>query len=177
MGGDFEVISIKSVPMRVITGISAIILTVWAMTSLSGCGGSSPAAPKTVGVSGTVYLDGKPLEGAEVRFIREGFASFGQTGADGRYELVQGAVPGENTITISKIEGGSGIELDPAQGMDAGQLEAMRMGTEGTPGGGTVPELPKQVVPPQYSDPSKSKLTYTVPEGGSTSADLRLSSQ
>lgn len=142
-----------------------------------GCESSGPAAPKTVPVSGTVYLNGEPLAGAEVRFIREGFSGFGETGADGRFELVQGAVPGENTITVSKIGGGSGIVLNPDEGMDAGQLEAMRMGMEGTPGGANVPDPPRELIPTKYSDPSTSKLTYPVPESGTNSADLRLTGQ
>lgn len=152
-------------------------MTSWGMLLMLGCGSAGPAAPKTVPVSGTVYLNGEPLAGAEVRFIREGFTSFGETGVDGRFELVQGAVPGENTVAVSKIEGGSGIELNPEEGMDAGQLEAMRMGTEGTPGATNLPDLPRQVIPAKYSDPSTSKLTYPVPERGTTAADLRLTGE
>lgn len=143
---------------------------------LVGCGGGSNAGPETVPVSGTVFLNGEPLAGAEVRFINEGFASFGLTAEDGRYELVQGAVPGENVVTVSKIEGGAGLELDPEGGMDAGQLEAMQMGTEGD-ASTTAVDLPRQLVPAEYSDPATSKLTYPVPEGGTTSADLRLNSR
>jgi hypothetical protein len=164
----------KELKMQLRTSRLILGITCWGALLLFGCGSGAPAPPKTVPVSGTVYLNGEPLAGAEVRFIREGFSSFGETGADGRFELVQGAVPGQNTVSVSKIEGGSGIELDPESGMDAGQLEAMRMGTEGTPGATSVPELPRQLIPAKYSDPSTSKLTYPVPEGGTTSADLRL---
>lgn len=160
--------------LRMVKGVAFA----WCALFLAGCSGTTSSGPKTVPVSGTVTLNGKPLADAEVRFICDGFASFGQTGDDGYFELVQGAVPGENTVTVSKIEGGEGIELNPDEGMDAGQLEAMQMGAEGDPSSSSITaDLPQQLIPAEYSDPAKSKLTYPVPEGGTTSADLRLTSQ
>lgn len=157
--------------------LSFLMTALCGLMFLTGCSDTDPA-PETVGVSGTIYLNDEPLANAEVRFITEGFSSFGQTGPDGRYELVQGAVPGVNTVAISKMEGGGDFEINPDEGMDAGQLEAMQMGMD-TGGGSGRPavDIPRQVIPADYSDPSTSKLTYTVPEGGTTSADLRISSQ
>lgn len=134
---------------------------------LAGCGGDGREKPDTVNVSGTVYLDGKPLADADVNFMNEemNFASYGKTNAEGKYTLAQGAVPGLNKITISKIEG-EDLELDPEEGMDAGQLEAM---------GATGKEMgPKQLVAEEYSDPEKSKLEFEVPADGTDSADFRL---
>lgn len=69
-----------------------------------GCGGSD--FPRTAPVSGTVTLKGKPIEGAEVYFVHEKLVAMATTDKDGHYELVQGAVPGENKVYFSKIEGG-----------------------------------------------------------------------
>jgi hypothetical protein len=58
-------------------------------------------------VTGTVTLDGKPVEGAEIRFAPEsGRAAWDRTESDGRYELnytpgVRGAKTGTNTVTIT----------------------------------------------------------------------------
>lgn len=72
------------------------------LLSLVGCGGggSGDDHPQTAPVSGTVTYQGKPLEGATVYFVSEKFSGSGKTNAEGRYELVQGAVPGKNKISI-----------------------------------------------------------------------------
>jgi hypothetical protein len=70
---------------------------------LAGCSGGGPPLGK---VSGTVTLDGQPLEGAAVQFdpgnVRP---ASGTTDSQGRYELVftsesKGAVLGTNTVRI-----------------------------------------------------------------------------
>jgi hypothetical protein len=144
-----------------------VLLTVISLAA-AGCGG--PSGPKTVPVSGTVYLDDQPVVGVAVNFISAKHAGFGKTDSQGRYELVQGAVPGENKVTFSKMEGGK-IALDPEAGVDEGQLEAMAA-AEG--GSGAGPNAPRQLIPPDYTDPAKTPVTFTVPEGGTTSADFRL---
>lgn len=160
--------------MRYWRGVFPILLP--AIVGLSGCS-NGPEGPETVRVAGTVYLNGEPLEGAEIRFFKDDFAAFAVSGPGGAYELVQGAVPGENVVTITKFEGD--FELDPEEGYDLFQLQSeveSGMGVEGE-SANVVGKLPGQIIPPDYSDPDKSKLTYTVPEDGTTSADLRLTSQ
>lgn len=152
----------------------------FATVGLPGCGGGGDAAPKTVPVSGTVYLDGQPLEGASVNFVSTTgkFAAVGRTGPDGRYELAQGAVPGENKVHITKLVG-EGLQMNPEEGMDEGQLEAMASAT--TEGDSATlaptPTGPKLLIPPHYSDPEKSELKYDVPAAGSTTVDFRLTSK
>jgi hypothetical protein len=78
----------------------------------AGCGSDIA----TVSVSGTVTVDGEPLEGAQVVFspiepARDGsaVASNGTTDADGRYTLMvtlteqKGAVVGKHYVSISKF--------------------------------------------------------------------------
>jgi hypothetical protein len=125
-----------------------------------------------------VYLDGQPLEGASVNFVSTSgkFAAFGRTGKDGHYELAQGAVVGENKVHITKLEG-EGVQLNPEEGMDEGQLEAMAIANTDGDSGTPISAVPKPLIPPHYSDPEKSELTYNVPAGGSSAATFRLTSQ
>ena len=80
-------------------------------------------------VSGTVTLDGQPLEGAVVRFydgVGRGRYAYGQTDASGNYSLqfnseAAGALPGEKTVVIStaatgpEVVGGGGPERIPVR--------------------------------------------------------------
>lgn len=157
----------------------ALLATV-ALMWLVGCGGDKGRQiPDTVDVSGVVTMDGKPLAGASVNFFHEDypdFAGYGKTDDQGRFTLVQGAVPGTNKVTVSKIVGeelGVG-EGDDAEGaLDDGQIAAST--------GADIGAAPKkaglgQQVPPEYSDASKTKLTFMVPDGGTESADFKLTS-
>lgn len=118
----------------------AVILT----GALAGCGGSSDL-PDLVPVSGTVTLDGKPLEGASVFFelqddVEGKKSSFGQTDSSGKYELTfgggTGARPGKHLVKISKQESAGG----DAEGSGASEV--------------------KQLVPEKYNN--KSELTVEV---------------
>lgn len=139
---------------------------------IQGCGGGGNSGPKTVGVSGTVYLDGNPLPDALVTFTSKEFSGAGRTNEEGRYTLGQGAVAGENVVTITKWEG---EELIGEEGMDAGQFEAMAAGDPAA--SGNVMKGPQQIIPTHYSDPEKTDLNYVVPEGGAQDADFRLQSK
>jgi len=144
------------------------------VVSQSGCSGGK-RGPKTVQVAGTLFLDGKPIEGAEIRYFSGDFVSVAVSGKDGKYELVQGGVPGENKVTVRKFDG-PGLKLDPEAGYDMGQLEA-QMAASDPQNRRKVESLLKQLVPDHYGDPSKTKLTYTIPDGGTDSADFRLTSK
>lgn len=139
--------------------------------SLPGCGGGEQPG-RGVPVSGTVTLGGQPLEGASVTFMNDTFAGYGRTDSEGRYRLVQGALPGQNKVVISKIDGEVEAKLpdgDPAAALDPGQLEAAAMGT-----GQKIPEGPKDLVPADYSDPNNTRLTYDVPADGAEAVDFNL---
>lgn len=75
-----------------------------ALAILAGCGKSGP---EVAFVSGTVTLDGKPLDGATIIFTPTsgGRPSGAETNEEGYYELtytegVMGALPGKHTVTI-----------------------------------------------------------------------------
>jgi hypothetical protein len=85
-----------------------------------GCGESGP---KVVSVTGTVTLNGKPLEGASVSFFpelstnKEGRAGEDITGPSGNYKAMtrgrSGLVPGKYHVVVTKSL------VDPAKTPDA----------------------------------------------------------
>lgn len=86
------------------------------LIAMSGCNSYSSQI-ETISVDGTVQLEGKPVENAEVTFISEELPmAFGMTDANGRYELStrrygKGASPGTYTakihMTDKTTEGGT----------------------------------------------------------------------
>lgn len=84
--------------------VATLLLFAGAALSISGCGSSH--LPKLGTVSGTVTLDGQPLEGATITFIPGlGRVSRGRSGPDGVYELYyigneKGALLGEHRVMI-----------------------------------------------------------------------------
>lgn len=146
-----------------------LLFCIFAMFLL-GCGGE-PSGPEMAEVSGMVTLDGKPLAGAEIFFVSKGFEGYGRIKDDGRYSLVRGAPVGSCKVYITKDrapEGpGAGRVIDMSiPGMDEEQVKAMNQSSVG----GNV----KPLLPPEYSDPKSSKLSFDVPAGGTTTADFKL---
>ena len=148
------------------SGRASLVALVGSLLLLVGCG-DGDTGPATVPVSGTLTLDGNPVAGAEVTFVHEAFAAFATTDSEGRYELVPGAVVGENKVVVSKWEGGpEGVEGEEDDGLDA---EQMRMMAE-TGGAG----MPKQMMPEEHSREATTGLSFDVPEDGSDAADFDL---
>lgn len=148
----------------------------WFSSSIAvlGCGGEG-GGPKTARVSGTVTLQGKPLDGAAVYFMTDKFSGFGRTNAEGKYELVQGAVPGKNKVYISKRGLPEGVNPDPESGLDLGQVDAAEaVGVNDPTPKGAKKKTSADLVPEEFSNPQKSQLSFDVPAGGSTTADFRL---
>lgn len=147
------------------------LLSVFAVITAVGCGGGG-----FVPVTGTVTLDGKPLEGAAVNFTPatagEGQAAQGQTDASGKFTLSTvggiGAVPGNYKVGVSKFEGpaaGSTLKGDSAKA--AGGAAPAGSSLSG-PSGGPVagpPAQPKSAVPVKYLNPDQSGLTVEVKSG------------
>ena len=110
---------------------------------VAGCGGGLDLIP----VSGTVTLDGKPVDGAAVVFVpvAGGPVASGTTEAGGKFRLMTindaGAVPGEHHVTVTK-QTMHGITADGMPG----------------PGGIRI----EWHVPERYSKPKTSGLTAAV---------------
>ncbi len=86
--------------------IHVLVIVAATLAALAGCGGDQfPVVP----VTGTITLNGAPLEGALVEFQpldMQGSPSYGATDAAGKYELVfsqsrKGAWVGEHVVRIS----------------------------------------------------------------------------
>jgi hypothetical protein len=89
------------------TGRRHATLLALATLVLSGCGDGRPTR---VPVSGTVLIDGKPLEHGDVRLLaKDHRVAYGQLGAGGKfqlstYELGDGCVEGSHPVSISASE-------------------------------------------------------------------------
>lgn len=98
----------------------SIGLCLVSLIAFSGCG---PAGIGTVPVTGTVLVDGKPIEGVTIVFNpgEGGRAASGVTDAQGAYTLTteingDGALPGSYQISVTKNEvedDGLPKEVDP----------------------------------------------------------------
>ena len=76
------------------TSKSGFIIGLLSLFTLVGCGG--PKGPAVTAVSGTVMLDGEPLDGASVVFhptSSSGLAGSGKTSADGTFGHESQRVP------------------------------------------------------------------------------------
>lgn len=95
--------------------MAAIALT--ALVAFCGCGGSQDGAELGL-VTGTVTLDGAPVQYVLVRFEPKGAAmSSGATDASGRYELryangAKGAVLGTHTVRIEGLDAAEAAEIE-----------------------------------------------------------------
>ena len=152
------------------------LLAVWLalFTAVSGCGSNGP---KTEPVSGTIMLDGKPLDAAEVSFspaTPSGVAAVGKTDASGNFTLTTfvgesftGAVAGDYTVLVrkmeeQKVEGATSTD-DPSYGQNSG-------------GSGNPAKYKprKALVPAVYSDKATSPLKATVKAGGANEFAFEL---
>ncbi len=136
---------------------------------VAGCGTDGV---KTVDVSGTVYLDDQPAAGVTVFFITDDHTGTGKTGVDGKYTLDNGAQPGQNKVYFSKI---AGSDLS-GEAVDDGEMAA-DMPDEGEPSEESAAQPEGEQLPAKYTDPLNPPETFTVPEGGTSSADFRLTSE
>jgi hypothetical protein len=162
------------------------LLLVVAAASL-GCGGGDDLSKFKEGlvpVTGTVTLDGEPLEGAGVLFMpasAAGIASkatvgsrtaFGETDALGMFSLMSpphgpgvnreeypGCLPGEYIVVFDRRLMPDGSKPDPG----AAEPQAMRA---------------EQTIPAKYISPQSSGIKATVTEaGGNFSFDLESKSK
>jgi hypothetical protein len=156
--------------VNILRGVWTVGLSGLLMIALvAGCGG--PKRPQTVAVSGTVTLDGKPVEGATVGFIPEGGGrpATGTTDASGAFTLTtfepgDGAVVGKHSVTVSKVRGSGqqGDQASTASGPGPGPGPGA-MPLSGMPEAGGV-KL-EWIVPKKYSEPANSGLKVEVRSG------------
>ncbi len=143
--------------------------------ALCGCGGSAEV-PKVfsnlVPTSGTVTLNGKPLQGAAITFVPVGNdavrRAYGKTDATGRYELMtpvrgrsidesKGAIPGKYQVMINKLRMPDGSDVTD----DVTDADAMEKGAV-------------ESLPAIYSDPEKTRLTADVSKAGEQGTEINF---
>jgi hypothetical protein len=119
------------------------------LVAATGCQKSHAAPMQKIPVQGTVTLDGKPLEGAEVAFTTSLLSTFtAETAADGSFQLAgaPAVCSGPCKVTISKFVMPPGKTAQPNL---SPQLQGAR-----------------QIIPRRYSDTLYTTLSINVPEGG-----------
>lgn len=136
--------------------IAFLSLICAAMPFIGGCGDNSGR----ISVSGTVELDGKPLEGATVAFVGKGGGALASasTNKDGKFIIK--AAPGDNKVAVSK----SNVAPDSAPtSAPSTRPEDLMMGRP-APVSKTNKDASK-IVPAKYSNPASSGLAFEISAG------------
>lgn len=120
------------------------------LTSVVGCG------PSLVPVEGIITLDGKPLAGATIGMELVGGAK--------NFRLFSGETDAQGHYVIKPFERNS-------PGALVGEYRVMIRSVKAPPGANEMTVLPKERVPLEYHDGSKSLM---VPAGGITNADFAI---
>ncbi|MCC6510820.1 MAG: carboxypeptidase regulatory-like domain-containing protein [Pirellulaceae bacterium] len=135
---------------------------------IAGCGGG---AERPVSAGGKVSFKGKPVEGALVTFMAkgDGRSATAKTEADGTFKLTtvtpnDGALPGEYTVTIAKVE----MKNQPQGGVvdinsgDPGAAYSQAMSASAS---NQMHKLQKDLLPGKYGNAATSGLTQKVTKG------------
>jgi hypothetical protein len=142
----------------------AVLVAAWA--SLAGC--SEAGAPGTVEISGTVTLDGQPVDQAAVAFIGNEGARLAtaQTDKSGKFKMR--ASLGKNLVTVTKEVAPSVMPavVNESDNLMPSDSEYQKMQTN----------KPKPGIPAKYADPKTSGIAMEVVEG-MKDIELALSSK
>lgn len=169
--------------MRWLQGLLAYgVIAILSFSLVVGCS-RGPARPKTYPVSGTVTLNGQPVEGASVIFVPKDMAAgvgaqatspgpqvaTGETDAQGRYVLGtfakgDGAIPGDYLVKVFKFPKAAGATA----GTSGGEEEYQPPEEDAPP-----PPAPKNLLPERYANEQTSGLSFTV-EAKSNTFDIAL---
>jgi hypothetical protein len=154
-------------PSPIRTALPQFLAIVAIAAAIVGCGAAS--GPATYPVTGTVTLDGKPVENAVVAF-----ASAGQAPADAK----TGAALGGQTRTDAEGHYTMSVVLDRGkttrQGLPAGDYVVTVTKME-FPGGVQSPTSPpKNVLPPKYATEQATPLKATVKPDGENKFNFPL---
>ena len=130
-----------------------------------GCVGGSV---RTEPVSGSVTVKGQPAKNVQIYFVHEKLVAMGKTDDAGKFQLVQGAVAGDNKVYFKESAANAGSKFAAQEGLDDYQAQ-MAAGS-----GSSKPVTTKSQLPPDYTNAVEPKLNYVVPSGGTTTADFKL---
>jgi len=158
-------------------GTTRRLCVVVASLVLMGCG---DAGPELASVSGTVTKGGKPLAGVNVTFTPKnpGPSSGARTDAAGKFILISqsgrsGAAIGDHKATLQDVAA-SGVDSnsDPKAAMEA-MMKARSGGAKGKNVDPSRAAAAATSFPPEYGDPAKTPLSYTV-KSGSNEFDIAI---
>ncbi len=137
------------------------------LASMLGCGGTRSV--KTEEVAGSVTVKGQPAKNVQIYFVHEKLVSMGTTDDKGKFQLVTGAVAGENKVYFKEgTSAGAASKFAGQEGVDDYQAQ-MAAGS-----GSSKPVTPKSILPAEYTNDREPKLNFVVPSGGTTTADFKL---
>jgi len=135
------------------------LLALLAPLGVIGCGGGTGT------VSGTVYYDGKPLKGGNVTFVCAGKPSIStKINEDGTFQTEPVSAGDVKICVETETLNPAGKRTNMAYQPPAGQKNPAGSSTTG------AADMAKRYVriPPIYSDPNSTPLTYTVKRGSQT---------
>jgi hypothetical protein len=155
-----------------------IAAVVGCLAMVAGCGGNEEDRVALVPVSGTLTLDGKPLEGVIISFLPDASNAKPQTdGGDlsgpggtfeAKYRNRNGLAPGKYTVTVArpgKGEPGDIAGISPVAGVATPPTHKGQAGKK-----------EKEPPPWPYGDASTTPLKQDVAPGGSTGLKIELKS-
>lgn len=140
----------------------------------AGCSASGPQ-----NVTGTVTLDGEPLDGADVDFVGKQMelgAFRGRTGPDGKFTVHLGkgtghyAKPGQFVVLVTKGKA-VGVSAPPGDvgGGDEEKLKELMKAT--------APGVSRGTLPPVYADVNTSPFTVEIKDGTTEMEPINLESK
>jgi hypothetical protein len=154
-----------------------------ALACFVGCpggGGSIGTAP----VTGTVTLDGNPVDGAKVVFSPKsagGRAAVGTTDASGKFSLTtleagDGAIPGSYQVSISKTAAPQAAFQDPrSKGGEVTPEQSKAIMEAAKAGAGAT--APESLIPEIYAKADTSGFTAEVKASGKNDFSFEMKSQ
>ncbi len=151
------------------TALSTLIVFA---VSVCGCS-RGPERPATYPVTGTVEMQGRPVEGARVVFVpasQELLPASGVTDAEGRFSLTtfeagDGAVPGTYGVKVAKYNNWKEAQA-PQNATPISYEEEQQMQFDSEK---PIP-VAKNTLPKKYEMVSTSGITHTVTDGPTTLA-------
>ena len=154
-------------------------LCLFTLACITGCGGGSDF-PTTYPVTGTVKVQGKPIEGAVVTFQLETGKenAIGTTNSSGEFKLStfrpsDGAVPGQYRVAVTKPTAAELSSDAPPPGQIAsGDLPDDYAPPVAAPTGST--SKAKSEIPEKYSNDKLSGLRATVTASDNNHFDFDL---
>jgi hypothetical protein len=148
-----------------------------ALVAAAGCSGGQFAT-----VSGTITHNGVPVDGARVEFHGTTETEGGKkdifvtsTDSSGNYVIAgvaknPGIPPGMYKVVVTKYNVPGGV-VQPQEGIDVGQIEAMISDSGGK---GAGKGIPVNLLPKEYSTVGTTKLSVTLEQGKNEGKDFNL---